>query len=414
LNGLLGFLTEEKTLDQSIVKPKAEACRAEMNALKEEMKALQAQYPELTESVIRIGAPRNQANAGKAKPDPKAAAAAAAKRMEEEAKAPFINAVHDAAMDSDGSYADYTPLTIKPGAARDLPVFGRGNSAAPGEIVPRHFLTVLDKTSGAPFKRGSGRLELAEKILTDAAPLSARVIVNRVWGWHFGKHLVTTPSDFGDRGEKPTHPELLDDLTARFIANGWSLKWLHRELMQSAAYRQASQPRDAYAALDEENIRLWRMNPRRLDAEALRDSLLQAAGKLNLAMYGPSLNLDNLDNLRRTIYGRVNRGTTSDILRLYDFPNPFQHSPARNLTITPLQELFVLNSPFIKQLSAALARAVETESDNAARITQLYRKVLARNPNAEESQVALKFITAASLEQFAQVLLATNEEMFWP
>ena len=146
-------------------------------------------------------------------------------------------------MDSDGSYADYTPLMIKPGAARDLPVFGRGNSSAPGEIVPRHFLTVLTKNPNEIFKRGSGRLELAEKILTDAAPLSARVIVNRVWGWHFGKHLVRTPSDFGDRGEKPSHPELLDDLAARFVANGWSMKWLHREIMLSSTYRQASKPR---------------------------------------------------------------------------------------------------------------------------------------------------------------------------
>jgi Protein of unknown function (DUF1553)/Protein of unknown function (DUF1549)/Planctomycete cytochrome C len=414
LNGLLGFLTEEKTLDQSIAKPKAEACRAEMAALKAEMKTLQAQYPELAESVIRIGAVRKEANAGKAKPDPAALAAAAAKRAEEEAKAPFINAVVDAAMDSDGSYADYTPLTIKPGAARDLPVFGRGNSAAPGEIVPRHFLTVLAKNPTEVFKRGSGRLELAEKILTDAAPLSARVIVNRVWGWHFGKHLVGSPSDFGDRGDKPSHPELLDDLTARFVANGWSLKWLHREIMLSATYRQASKPRADAAAIDEENNLLWRMPPRRMDAEAIRDSLLQAAGKLNLEMSGPSQDLDNLDNTRRTVYGRINRGRSSDILRLYDFPNPFQHSPTRGLTITPLQELFVLNSPFIKQLSSALAKAVEAEANSTARMRGLYRKILLRDPSAAESKVALRYLNGATLEQFAQVLLATNEDVFWP
>ncbi len=317
-------------------------------------------------------------------------------------------------MDSDGSYADYTPLTIKPDAARDLPVFGRGNSASPGEIVPRRFLTVLAKNPNEVFKRGSGRLELAEKILTDAAPLSARVIVNRVWGWHFGKHLVTTPSDFGDRGEKPTHPELLDDLTARFIANGWSLKWLHREIMLSATYRQASKPRTDAAALDEENKWLWRMQPRRMDAEAIRDSLLQAAGLLKLEMHGPSQNLDNLDNTRRTVYGRINRGSTSDILRLYDFPNPFQTSPTRGLTITPLQELFVLNSPFIKQLSSALAKAVEPEVDPAARVRSLYRKILLRDPSVAERKVALNYLSSASLEQFAQVLLATNEEVFWP
>ena len=317
-------------------------------------------------------------------------------------------------MDSDGSYADYTPLVIKPGAVRDLPVFGRGNSAAPGEIVPRHFLTVLSKNPSEVFKRGSGRLELAEKILTDAAPLSARVIVNRVWGWHFGTHLVATPSDFGDRGEKPTHPELLDDLTARFVANGWSLKWLHREIMLSATYRQSSKPRTDDAAIDEENKWLWRMNARRMDAEALRDSLLQAAGSLKLEMYGPSQNLDALDNTRRTVYGRINRGGTSDILRLYDFPNPFQHSPARNLTITPLQELFVLNSPFIKQLSSALAKAVEADADAATRVRSLYRKILLRDPNAAENKAALNYLNGATIEQFAQVLLATNEEVFWP
>ncbi|MGH9799172.1 MAG: DUF1553 domain-containing protein, partial [Blastocatellia bacterium] len=391
------------------------------------MQTLQEQYPELAESVIRIGASKKEANAGKTKPDPKAAAAAA-KCAEEEAKAPFINAVHDAAMDSDGSYADYTPLTIKPGASRDLPMFARGNSASPGEVVPRHFLTVLSKNSGDTFKGGSGRLELAEQILTDAAPLSARVIVNRVWGWHFGKHLVSTPSDFGDRGDKPTHPELLDDLAARFIANGWSIKWLHREIMLSSTYRQSSKPRADAAAIDEENKWMWRMQPRRMDAEAIRDSLLQAAGKLNLEMYGPSLSLDSMENTRRTVYGRITRGGSSDILRLYDFPNPFQHSPSRNLTITPLQELFVLNSPFIKQLSSTLAKAetfvvppsggseqhrpAEAGTTNVAR--NLYRKILLRDPSAAELKAALSYLTTATIEQFAQVLLATNEEVFWP
>ncbi|MEP7341216.1 MAG: DUF1553 domain-containing protein, partial [Acidobacteriota bacterium] len=348
-------------------------------------------------------------------------------------KAPFINAVHDAAMDSDGSYADYTPLVIKPGAARDLPVFARGNSASPGEIVPRRFLTVLSKNPPKnlddTFKRGSGRLELAEKILTDAAPLSARVIVNRVWGWHFGSHLVNTPSDFGDRGDKPTHPELLDDLTARFIANGWSLKWLHREIMLSAAYGQSSRPRAEAAEIDAANQLLWRMNPRRLDVESLRDSLLQAAGMLNLEMYGPSLDLDSMDNTRRTVYGRVNRGRSSDILRLYDFPNPFQTSPTRMLTITPLQELFVMNSPFMKQLSAALAKSetfvvppsggsepsipAEAGTTNET-VRNLYRRILSRDPSPVEIKTALDYLNNATVVQFAQVLLATNEEVFWP
>lgn len=407
LNGLLGFLRDEKTLDQTIAKPKAEECRTEIAKLKADISELKERYPELTDAVLKIGAPRPEGNK---KPDP----AEIARRAQEEAKAPFINAVVDAALSSDGSYADYTPLVTKPGEAQNLPVFARGSSAAPGEIVPRRFLTVLSNNPGDTFKRGSGRLELAEKILTDAAPLAARVIVNRVWGWHFGKHLVTTPSDFGDRGERPTHPELLDDLTARFIANGWSLKWLHREIMLSATYRQSSHPRTDAAAIDEENKWLWRMQPRRLDAEAIRDSLLAAAGSLSLEMYGPSLNLDSLDNTRRTVYGRINRGSSSDILRLYDFPNPFQTSPARGLTITPLQELFVLNSPFIKQLSGALAKAVETDADAQTRVRSLYRKILSRDPNAAETKVALNYLNSATIEQFAQVLLATNEEVFWP
>ena len=240
------------------------------------------------------------------------------------------------------------------------------------------------------------------------------MIVNRVWGWHFGKHLVGTPSDFGDRGDKPTHPELLDDLAARFIASGWSLKWLHREIMLSAAYQQSSKPRTDAVEIDAANQWLWRMNPRRLDAESYRDSLLQAAGLLKLEMYGPSVGLDALDNTRRTVYGRINRGSTSDILRLYDFPNPFQHSPARSLTITPLQELFVLNSPFMKQLSATLAKSVEQEADAAARVRGLYRKVLSRDPSPAESKTALGYLNSATVEQFAQILLATNEEVFWP
>src|SRR5262249_3037093 len=150
-----------------------------------------------------------------------------------------------------------------------------------------------------------------------AAPLAARVLVNRVWGWHFGRALVATTSDFGTQGEKPSHPELLDDLAARFIAHGWSLKWLHREIMLSAAYRQSSRPRPDGEAADPVNALLWRMNPRRLDAEIYRDSILRAAGTLKDSLYGPSEDLDS-GSTRRAVYGRVGRGRLSNFLRLYD------------------------------------------------------------------------------------------------
>jgi cytochrome c553 len=404
LDSFANYLTKEKSIDQNEAKKKAAECRAEIASIKAEMGSLKERYPELAETVMKIGAPKEN----------KPGAAEPPKRREEDPKAPYINAVFDAAMWSDGSFPDFTPIVAKPGEARDLPVFARGSSTSPGEIVPRRFLTVLSKDPDQIFRKGSGRLELAEKILTDAAPLSARVFVNRVWGWHFGKHLVGTPSDFGDRGDKPTHPELLDDLAARFLANGGSLKWLHREIMLSAAYRQSSRPRADGEQIDAPNQLLWRMNPRRLDAESYRDSLLQAAGLLDLEMYGPSLDLDDLNNPRRTVYGRINRGRTSDILSLYDFPNPFQHSPARGLTITPLQELFVLNSPFMKRLSAALAKSMEQAPDAATRVQGLYRKILSRDPNPSEIKAGLDYLNQATVEQFAQVLLATNEEVFWP
>ncbi|HEV3198899.1 MAG TPA: PSD1 and planctomycete cytochrome C domain-containing protein, partial [Bryobacteraceae bacterium] len=217
---------------------------------------------------------------------------------------PFTNSVFDAGLWVDGSDPDLTTLDTKPGVPRDLHVLPHGNVATPGDLAPRRFLAVLAKGDPA-FHQGSGRLELADRIFSDAAPLAARVIVNRVWGWHFGKPLVATPSDFGTQGEKPTHPELLDDLAARFMANGWSLKWLHREIMLSATYRQSSKPREDGLQADATNHLLWRMNPRRLDVEAYRDSLLEASGTLDAGVGGPSTDLDLAENTRRTVYGRV-------------------------------------------------------------------------------------------------------------
>ncbi len=179
---------------------------------------------------------------------------------------PFMNSVFDAAQSVDGTDPQFTEIIYKPGEARDFPVLPHGNVATPGDLAPRHFLTVLSR-GDSTFKNGSGRLEFADRMFSDAAALTARVIVNRVWGWHFGRPLVATASDFGVQGEKPTHPELLDDLAARFIAHGWSLKWLNREIMLSAAYRQSSRSRADGEQVDQVNLLLWRMNPRRLDVE---------------------------------------------------------------------------------------------------------------------------------------------------
>jgi len=279
----------------------------------------------------------------------------------------------------------------------------------------------------ADFHNGSGRLELGEKIFTDAAPLSARVIVNRVWGWHFDKHLVGTPSDYGVQGLQPTHPELLEDLSARFIANGWSLKWLHREIMLSATYRQSSHPRprpgnnvnnvnnvnDVAVDADPTNQWLWRMNPRRMDIEAYRDSLLRISGTLDVTMYGPSVDIDT--GRRRTVYSTLSRGRSSaDILKLYDAPPPMAHSPMRHLTINPLQALFVMNSGFVQALASELARTVDGTPRVEDKIQALYRKVFARDADAEEPALGVKYLSTASVALYAQALLSTNEVIFWP
>jgi len=255
---------------------------------------------------------------------------------------------------------------------------------------------------------------LADRIFTDAAPLSARVMVNRVWEWHFGKPIVPTASDFGTQGEKPSHPELLDDLSARFIAHSYSLKWLNKEIMMSAAYRQSSHPREDAERIDQSNTYVWRMNPRRLDAESYRDSLLRASGTLSDKIYGPSEDVDADTSVRRTVYSRVSRSRLSKLFRLYDFPDPAQTAPGRDLTISSLQQLFVMNSSFMHLQSIALAKAVEPEADNGAKVRALYRKILARDPSPKELDLALSYLSQGTLEQYSHILLSTNEVIFWP
>ena len=196
--------------------------------------------------------------------------------------------------------------------------------------------------------------------------------MNRVWGWHFGKPLVATESDFGAQGEKPTHPELLDDLAAHFIANGWSLKWLNREIMLSpAAYRQTGHPRADFIAADATNTLIWRMNPRRLDIEAYRDNLLQVSGDLDTKTPTLSYDLDAAANHLRSVYGKVSRGRLNTLLALYDFPDPMMTAPQRELTISPLQQLFVMNSPFMQERATDLVKRTDSDPENPAKIRDI-------------------------------------------
>jgi hypothetical protein len=301
---------------------------------------------------------------------------------------------------------------VTPGNPRDLPLYRGGNLGTPADPAPRGFPLVLARDAGN-FTTGSGRLELGEKIFTDAAPLSARVMVNRVWGWHFDKHLVGTPSDFGIQGLQPTHPELLEDLSARFIASGWSLKWLHREIMLSATYRQSSKPRTREMDVDPTNQLLWRMNPRRMDIESYRDTLLQASGKLDLTVYGPS-QPDVDAGVRRTVYSSISRGRSNDVMKLYDVPAPMAHIPMRQPTLNPQQALFVMNSAFVQQQAGALAEQVANERSTEAVIQSLYRKVFSRNASPEEVALGEEYLRGSNLTHYAQALLSTNEVIFWP
>jgi hypothetical protein len=375
--------------------------KAEIEELKAEGLALEQKYPKLTESIKKHW---------NFEPAPKRVPGQPRFRTTTSTE-PFFNSVYEAAQYIDASDPQFTVIRYKPGEARDFPVLRAGNVATPGEIVPRHFPLVLSK-SAPEFKNGSGRLELAEKIFTDAAPLAARVIVNRVWGWHFGKPLAATPSDLGVQGEKPTHPDLLTDLSARFIANGWSLKWLNREIVMSAAYRQSSRPREDGLKVDTTNNLLWRMNPQRLEAESYRDTLLRASGRLDTKMYGPSEDLQQATNVRRTVYGRVSRSRMNSMLKNYDFPDPMQPASVRDLTTTPLQQLFVMNGPVITECANALGASVKDLPDTSAKLRELFRKVLARDPSPKEMDLALSYVNKGSIEEYAQVLLATNEVIF--
>ena len=325
-----------------------------------------------------------------------------------------MNAVFEAAQYVDASDPTYTFITYKPGEVRNMPVLKAGNVAAPGEIVPRGFPAVLAKGNDTAFKNGSGRLELAERLFTDSAALAARVMVNRVWGWHFGKGLVATASDFGTQGDKPTHPELLDDLAARFIEHGWSLKWLNKEIMMSAAYRQSSQPRSEGLRADEGNALLWRQNPRRLDAEAYRDTLTRSAGLLDLQMGGVPGDLDDDDYYRRAIYGRVSRARRAQMLALFDFPEATQTAPGRDITTSTLQQIFLMNGAFMQNLAEAAAKTAATATGEAEQIAELYRRILARDPTTAELKGALAYLQKGTLQRYAQILLSTNEEIFLP
>jgi hypothetical protein len=318
--------------------------------------------------------------------------------------------------------ADKMPLDtlhlVEDGEAKDLNIFLRGNVDRKGPVAERRFLRVLSPGHGVRFKEGSGRKELAAAIISRDNPLTARVMVNRLWGAFFGQPLVATPSNFGHSGQPPSYPQLLDDLAVRFVQNGWSIKAIAREMALSSTYRQSSNDNPAKAR-DPVNELFWKMNRRRLSVEQWRDAALFVSGELE-AVGGKSIELDDPQNGHRTVYARVSRLKLNDLLMQFDYPDANVHAEKRAVTTTPVQKLFLLNSPFILQRAQSLATrlTVRSQESNAAHVQHAYELLFGRDPEKAELKVALEFLRKPPVEgmtrweEYAQVLLASNE-MFY-
>lgn len=308
---------------------------------------------------------------------------------------------------------------VKDDKPHDLPIYDRGDVESPGALAPRGYLQVLSKGEPVTFEKGSGRAELAALIANSSNPLTARVMVNRIWDLLFGKPLARTTSNFGATGDLPTHPELLDDLALRFVQGGWSVKKLVRELVLSSTYRQSSQGSAANEALDQANTHLWRMERRRMSIEQYRDSVLAVSGTLDLEG-GKSQELDDATSDRRTVYAKVSRRELNKTLMLFDYPDANVHAARRSSSTTPTQKLYMLNSPFMVEQSKALARRLlVVKGGDASRVRLAYGLLFAREPEASEIQFAQEFLkqTASdqgmtNWDQFAQALLATNEMLY--
>ncbi len=274
-------------------------------------------------------------------------------------------------------------------------VFVRGNAGNPGDAVPRQFLSAIAGGNRQPFGPGSGRLDLARAIASPDNPLTARVIVNRVWLNYFEHGLVRTPSDFGLRSQPPSHPALLDYLAASLIEHDWSLKDLHRMILKSATYQQASLDRPECRQADSENRWLWRMPRKRLDFEALRDALLAVSGQWDRTLGGPAVELTTAPwSTRRTIYGLIDRQNLPNLFRTFDFASPDTHSPQRFTTTVPQQALYLMNSPFLRDQVLHLAARGELAAVVVprGRIEQLYRIVYGRLPSEQELRLGLAFL----------------------
>jgi hypothetical protein len=334
------------------------------------------------------------------------------------------------------------------GDPHDAHIFKKGDPAHPGAEVPRGFLQVLGggRLPDGPRTRTSGRLELAAWLTDTGNPLTARVMVNRIWLHHFGKGIVPTPNDFGTRGRPPTHPELLDYLASRFVEDGWSIKAMHRRLMLSRTYQLAGFDDSHNASVDPANDLLWRRERRRLSAEEIRDAMLAVAGTLDRSAGGPYplppesefrytqhvqfVAPDSFDTPRRTVYQIQQRLRRRRILEVFDGADPNVTTPALPLSTTALQALYLMNDPFVHDRADELAGRLEAASpDEEGRIDLAYRLAFGRPATAGEVAAGRAYLAEArpaqadagvppdqqprtALDSLMRVLLSSNEFLF--
>ncbi len=354
-----------------------------------------------------------------------------AKPAKKAAKYPETPAAPKADGEPNGEFA----MAVLDGKPADCPIYIRGELEEKGPVVPRGFVTVLGAPEPAKIAPGqSGRLELANWLTAPENPLTARVMANRVWQHLFGEGLVSTPDNFGATGERPTHPELLDYLANRFVANGWSVKKLVREVVLTRTYQLSSASDAKNFAADPDNNFLWRSNQRRLDAESIRDGILAVSGRLDLkAPNGSPLSgMSDTDlgraartalkgdSRHRSVYLPIVRDMLPEALDLFDFAEPSLVVAAREVTTVPSQALYMLNSPFIQENAAAFAKRFQgTSADPKERITAAYLTAFSRPPTAAEVTRAEDYLNThasgrgsspeAALTTFCQALFASAE-----
>ncbi|MDB6076025.1 MAG: Planctomycete cytochrome, partial [Verrucomicrobiaceae bacterium] len=320
---------------------------------------------------------------------------------------------------------------VVPDAAQTISVLRRGDPEQPADVVQPGTISCLAGMKSAlgndQTPEGERRRHLAEWITDPANPLTRRVVVNRLWHHHFGAGIVDTPSDFGLGGNKPSHPELLDWLAEELLRNGWSLKRMHKLMVMSATYRQSSAANPAALAVGASNRLLWRMNPRRLEAESMRDAVLAVTGSLNPAMGGPGyrdfnyteayapiydyITADSAELWRRSIYRFVVRTTVQPLMTTLDCPNPANLTPSRVVTTTALQSLALMNNDFMLRQADHFAERLQRDAgaDSTAQIRRAFNLAFAREPNAEELSAAVAFVKTGGLFALCRMLLNANE-----